>query len=182
MIKKLFLIFSIILLVYMLWPGPTKISDFKPLPDSAKSTLSGDTVQIPNVSAYFSNHFRDFVVPFYFKNYQQNSRLPFPPLRLNHPPEYSWEVIKKHTETTYLEELVYPLRDSLFVNGYEILRPDGTPIFYSAPKLEEEGKEWPTKTTLRLYTSSIWIRIIVWAGILISLKKIFVLGRRIVAE
>lgn len=178
--KRLFLLFSILLLIYMLWPGPTKISDFKPLPDSAKSTLSGDTVQIPNVSAYFSNNFRDFVVPFYIKNYQESSNFPFPPLRLNHPPEYSWEVIKKHTETTYLEELVYPLRDSLFVNGYEIFRPDGTPIFYSVPKLEEDGQEWFTKVTLRLYTSNIIVRIIVWAGILISIQNIFRLGRRII--
>lgn len=177
--KRLFLLFSILLLIYMLWPGPTKISDLSPLPYSAKSTLSGDTVQIPNVSGYFSNNFRDFVVPFYINSYQQNSHLPLPPLRLNHPPEYSWEVIKKHTETTYLEELVYPLRDSLFVNGYEIFRPDGTPIFYSVPKLEEGGKEWFTKTTLRLYTSNMIVRIIVWAGILVSMKKIFRLGRRI---
>lgn len=166
----------------MVWPGPSKISDFKPLPDSAKSTLSGDTVQIPNVSGYFSNNFRKFVVPFYIANYQQNSHFPFPPLQLNHPPEYSWVVIKKHTETTYLEELVYPLRDSLYVNGYETFRPDGTAVFYSVPKLEEAGQEWPTKHTLRLYTSNILVRLIVWAGILISISAIFRLGRRIAIE
>lgn len=166
----------------MLWPGPGKISDFAPLPNSAKSTLEGDTIQIPNVSAYFSNLFRNFVVPFYSKNYQQNSHFPFPPLRLNHPPEYSWTVIKKHTETTYLEELVYPLRDSLYVNGYEIFRPDGSAIFWSVPKLEEAGREWPTKHTLKFYTSSILVRIIVWAGIIFSIKQIFKLGRRIVKE
>ena len=92
----------------MIWPEPNRISDFKPLPNSAKSTLEGDTIQIPNVSAYFSNQFRQFVVPFYLKDYQQNSHFPFPPLKLNHPPEDSWVVIKKPTDTTYLEELVYP--------------------------------------------------------------------------
>ena len=180
--KLLFASFSILLLVYMIWPGPSKISDFSTLPNSDKSILPGDTYQIPNVAAYFSNSFRDFVVPFYLKNYQQNTRLPFPPLRLNHPPEYSWDVIKKHTETTYLEELVYPLRDSLYVNGYEIFRPDGTPIFYSVPKLEEAGKEWPTKHTLRFYPSNILVRIIVWLGIIISMKMIFKLGGRIAKE
>ena len=166
----------------MFWPTSSKISDFKALPNSAKSTLSGDTVQIPNVSAYFSNNFREFVIPFYIKNYQQNSHLPFPPLRLNHPPEYSWEVIKKHTETTYLEELVYPLKNSLYVNGYEIFRPDGTPIFYSVPKLEEAGEEWSTKATLRLYNSNILIRIIVWAGIVYSIILISKLSRKIIIE
>ncbi len=182
MMKKIFIIFSGLLLVYMIWPGSSKISDFKPLPSSAKSTLEGDTIQIPNVVAYFSGSFRDFVVPFYLKNYQQITHLPFPPLRLNHPPEYSWDVIKKQTETTYLEELVYPLRDSLYVNGFEIFRPDGTPIFYSIPKLEEAGKEWPAKHTLRFYASNIGVRIIVWVGIIISMKGIFKLGGKISKE
>lgn len=182
MIKKLFIIFSGLLLIYMVWPGPSNISQFKPLPNSAKSTLSGDTIQIPNVSAYFSNHFREFVIPFYFKNYQENSHLPFPPLKLNHPPEYSWEVIKKHTESTYLEEFIYPLRDSLYVNGFETHRPDGSLVFWGAPQLNEADKIWFTKATLRLYTANILVKLLVWAGIIISILSIFRLGRRIIKE
>lgn len=166
----------------MLWPGPNEISDFKPLPDSAKSTLSGDTVQIPNVSAYFSNHYRNFVIPFYFENYRQNYRFPFPPLRLNHPPQYSWEVIKKHTDSTYLEEFVYPLRNSLYVSGLEMFNPDGSRIFTGAPLLEEDGKIWLTKTNLRLYTSNVLARIVVWGGIVISTVFLFKLTGRILQE
>lgn len=180
--KLIFLISSVFLLIYMVWPGSTKISDFKPLPNSAKSTLSGDTVEIPNVSGYFSNNFRDFVIPFYIKNYQQNSHFPFPPLRLNHPPEYSWVAIKKQTETTYLEELVYPLKDSLYVNGYETFRPDGTQVFYSVPKLEEGGRVWFTKTTLRFYSSGLLVRLIVWFGIIISIYLLFKLCREVVKQ
>lgn len=182
MIRKIYIVLSLLLLIYMIWPGARKISDFKALPNSVKSTLSGDTVQIPNVSGYFSNNFRGFVIPFYINNYQQSSHLPFLPLRLNHPPEYSWDVIKKHTETTYLEELVYPLRDSLYINGYETFRPDGTPIFYSVPKLEEGGREWFTKVTLRLYSANVLIRIMVWAGIIFSILWISQLGRKIFEE
>ncbi len=182
MIKKVFIIFSILLLIYMVWPGPTKISDFKPLPNSVKSTLSGDTVQIPNVSAYFSNNFRDFVTNFYIKDYQRNNYFPFPPVRLNHNPEYSWVVIKKPTDTTYLEEYVYPLRDSLYVNGFETNRPDGSTIFVGAPKLTEDGREWFTKATLRLYTSNLFIRIVVWAEIVIAVLLIAKVGRRVVKE
>lgn len=166
----------------MLWPGPTKIVDFKPLPDSVKSSLSGDTTQIPNVSAYFSNHFRDFVIPFYLNNYKQVHNLPFSPLKLNHPPEYSWTAIKKHTDSTYLEEFVYPLRNSLFVNGLEMFNPDGSRIFPGAPLILEEGKVWLTKTTLRLYTTSILVRIIVWLGIVISVFLIFKQAGRILKE
>lgn len=180
--KYFYIIFSLLLLVYMLWPGPSKISDFKALPDSVKSTLEGDTIQIPNVVGYFSNKFRSFVIPFYRTDYQNNTIFPFPPLRLNHPPEYSWVVIKKHTETTYLEEFVYPLRDSLYVNGFEIYRPDGSSIFYSVPRLEEAGKSWPAKVTLRFYPSNFFVRVLTWAGITIASAMLFKLGWRIIKE
>lgn len=164
----------------MIWPGPTKISDFKPLPDSVKSQLSGDTWQIPNVSAYFSDNFREFVVPFYSKNYQDLSHSPFPPLRLNYPPEFSWITIKKHTDTTYLEELVYPLRDSLYVNGLEPFEPSGQPRWWGAYKFDADGNLWYTKTTLRFYPSNPFIRVLVWFGITVSVFLIYKLGKKII--
>lgn len=163
----------------MLWPGPSEISDFKPLPESFKSTLSGDTIEIPNVSAYFSNHFRNFVTPFYYEDYQKNNNLPFPPLKLNHPPQYSWEVIKKHTDSTYLEEFVYPLRNSLYVNGLEMFNPDGSRIFPGAPQIIEDGRVWLTKTTLRFYTANILVKVLVWLGIVVSTALLFKLGGRV---
>src|SRR3989344_6860342 len=145
--KKIFFIFSFLLLIYMLWPGPARIDQFKALPESEKSTLEGDTIQIPNVSAYVSNNFRGFVIPFYSDNYQNLVKLPFPPLRLNYPPEYSWTAIKKHTDSTYLEELVYPLRDSLYINGFEPFEENGEPKYWGATKFEVGENIWFTKTT-----------------------------------
>lgn len=177
--KKLFIIFSLLLLIYMLWPGPSKISDFKPLPNSVKSTLSGDTVQIPNVAGYFSDNFRQFVTSFYKSNYWGKTFLPFPPIRLNHPPEYSWIAIKKHTDSTYLEEYVYPLRDSLYVNGFEPFYDNGQPKFWGSTKFEVEGQNFYTKVTLRFYPSSAVVRILVWLGIISSIYFLFKLGRKI---
>ena len=164
----------------MLWPGPSKISDFEALPSSYKSKLEGDTTQIPNVAGYFSGSYRGFVVPFYLQNYQSNTHFFLPPLRLNHPPEYSWIAIKKHTDSTYLEELVYPLRDSLYVNGLEPFNPDKTPKFWGAIPFEEGGRLWDTKTTLRFYPSSIWARFLVWVGISASIALLYRLGRKII--
>lgn len=163
----------------MLWPGPSNISDFKALPNSDKSTLEGDTIQIPNVAGYFSDNYRKYVLAYYLKDYQQNSRLIFPPLRLNHPPEFSWNVIKKHTDSTYLEELVYPLRDSLYVNGFEPFYEDGSPKFWGSVKLNEGKDLWFTKTTLRFYPSKIVVRVLVWLGIISSIYFIHRLGRKI---
>lgn len=176
-----FHIFALLLLLYMVWPGPSKISNFKPLPSSFKSQLEGDTIQIPNVSAYFSDNFREFVVPFYSKNFQNNTHLPFRPLRLNHPPEYSWISIKKHTDSTYIEELVYPLRDSLYVNGFEPFYSDGTPKFWGSTKFTEGNQEYYTKTTLRFYPSKLIVRILVWLGIVTSIYFLTKLGKEILS-
>lgn len=180
MIKKIFIAFSVLLLIYMIWPGPNKMSDFKPLPNSSKSKLAGDTWQIPNVVGYFSNNYREFVVSYYLKNYQQLSNFPFPPLKLNRPPEYSWQVIKKHTDSTYIEELVYPLRDSLYVNGFEPFYPDGSPKFWGSITFDVDGLSWFTKTTLRFYPSNVLIRIIVWLGIITLIYLLVKLGKRII--
>lgn len=166
----------------MVWPGPKRIEQFQALPNSDKSTLSGDTIQIPNVAAYFSNNFRGFVVPFYSEDFQKLSNFPFPPLRLNYPPEASWIYIKKHTDSTYLEELIYPLKDSLFVNGFEPFYGDGNPKYWGASAFEVDNHKWYTKTTLRFYPSTILARIFVWFGIVISIMLLFKLGREIILQ
>lgn len=180
MMKKIFIIFSGLLLIYMIWPGPSNISDFQLLPSSDKSQLEGDTVQIPNVAGFFSDNFREFTVPFYSADYQKLTFLPFPPLRINHPPEYAWTAIKKHTDSTYLEELAYPLRDSLYVNGLEPFYPDAGPRFWGSEKFDAGGHSWYTKTTLRFYPSKLIIRILVWLGIITSIYWLAGLGRRII--
>lgn len=177
---SIFLLFSFLLLIYMVLPGPSKISDFKALPNSQKSRLEGDTIQIPNVSAYFSDNYRSFIIPFYLKNYQSKTWFIFPPLRLNHPPEFSWLTIKKHTDSTYLEELIYPLRDSLFINGYEPFYPDGSPKFWGSTKFAVDENLWETKITLRLYSSKTWVRLLVWLGITLSTFLLFVMAKKII--
>ena len=164
----------------MLWPGPSKISNFKALPSSNKSTLAGDNIaQVSNVAGYFSENYREFVVPFYSSVYQEQTKLPFPPLRLNHPPEYSWTVIKKHTDSTYIEELIYPLRDSLYVNGFEPFYPDGNPKFWGSSKFDIDGQSFYTKTTLRFYPSKTATRILVWFGVVASIYLLAKLGKKI---
>ena len=180
--KKIFIIFSILLLIYMVWPGPSQISDFKALPDSDKSDLAGDTWQIPDVAGYFSDNYREFVIPFYKLNYLQKSFPAFPPLRINYPPEFSWNVIKKHTDSTYLEELVYPLRDSLYINGFEPFHSDGTPKYWGASEFVTFGRQWETKVTLRFYPSSVWVRLIVWLGIIVGMIFLYRLGRKVITN
>src|SRR6185503_20107129 len=99
--KIIFIIFSVLLLVYLILPGPANIGDFPGLPNSVKSTLSGDTVQIPNIAAYFSFNYRSKVIPVYEQAFRNKTLFPFEPLRLNYPPEFAYTAIKDQTHSTY---------------------------------------------------------------------------------
>lgn len=179
---SIYLILSLLFLVYLLVPGPRKISDFPELPRSFRSKLSGDTIQVPNVMAFFSDNYRDFVAPFYYKDYARKTFLPFLPLKLNYPPEYAFKAIKDQTMSTYLEEFIYPLRDSIFVNGWEPLEKDGTPRYKGAGTFGVEGKDYDTKVTLRYYPSLVLIRIIVWLGINVSFYLLYYSFKKVIYE
>lgn len=178
--KKIYFIFCVLLLIYFAWPSPLKITEFKDLPNSIKSSLDGDVWQVPNVAGYFSNSFREEIIPHYIKLYKGLVNLPFLPIKLNHPPEFAFIAIKKHTDSTYLEELVYPMRDSLYINGMEPFYSDGQPKYWGSTKFSVDGKEWYTKTTVRYYSSPLWARLIVWVGVSLSILFIYRLGKRII--
>lgn len=179
MSKLIFLFFSLILLIYLLIPGPSLIRDFPPLPNSAKSNLEGDTIQIPNISAYFSDNYRSFTTNFYKNNYETQVLMPLPSIRLNYPPEFAYTAVMDQTRSTYLEEYVYPLRDSLYVNGYEPFYENGKPKFWGSIKADEESGRYYNKATLRYYPSSYFVRLIVWLGIMFSISFIWKVSRRI---
>lgn len=180
MARLIFLFFAVVLLIYLLIPGPSSINDFSALPNSAKSNLPGDTVQVPNVAGYFSDNFRSFVTNFYRMDYKSQVVIPFLPIRLNYPPEFAYTAVKDQTRSTFLEEYVYPLRDSLFVNGYEPFYENGKPKFFGSVKADEKNNIYYNKTTLRFYPSSVWTRIIIWLGILASIYFIWKTARRII--
>lgn len=164
----------------MLMPGPASISDFSALSNSKKSTLEGDTIQVPNISAYFSNNYRNFTIPFYSEDYKNLTKFPFKPLKLNYPPEFAFTAIKDQTKSTYLEELTYPFRDSLFVNGLEPFDKDGNLRYPGGAFFKQDGELFETKVTLRFHPSPLWVRFVVWFGINISVFLVWKMARRII--
>jgi hypothetical protein len=180
MLKTIFGFFSLIFLVYLILPGPTSVEEFPSLPGSVKSTLDGDTWQVPNVVGYFSNNYRDFATDFYKKNYQRKTLFPFGPIKLNHPPEFAYTAIKDQTQSTYLEEFIYPLRDSLYVNGMEPFEQNGQPKFEGATKFAEGGQGLhDTKVTLRYYPSPLWARLLTWLGVNLAIFLLWKVIRRV---
>lgn len=114
----LLLPFYLLITFYLLLPPPSDLPD---LPDSLRSTLPGDTVQIPGVSAYFTDLDRQTVISFYEENFSRSSFLgiKFPTFRLNHPPERARQIYVDTMRSYYLEEVIHPFRESLYINGFE---------------------------------------------------------------
>ena len=171
---KILKIFCIVLfiagLIYVAIPVPSSVTVFPPLPTSTKSNLDGDTWQNPNLVAYLSDFRRGYITNFYKDYFTKIHIFGFiiPPVSLNHPPEYAYKYIRDQQESTFLEEYVYPLRESLFVNGYDPLVEGimikGQLSFMSVHVMYKE-QFFDTKTTIRYYPSNPIFRVLIYLGI-----------------
>ncbi len=139
--------FNVLTVIYLVSPTPT----LPPLVNAVKSDLPGDTIQLKNVSAYFTNQTRTEVINFYKGNYGGLFRI-----KLNHPPEKAKEIIRDTTQTYYLEEFILPFKESVFVNGYEwqndvFTKPDKRIV----NKILYNKKEYSSKVTIKIFPTSI---------------------------
>jgi hypothetical protein len=166
-------------LTYLLLPvSYGSVQDFPPLPHSIKSDEPGDTTQNPNNAAYYSYLKRDGITSFYKSYYEQLNffGIVIPSVRLNHPPEYAYQYIKDQTVSTFLEEYTYPMRDSIFVNGYEPkiwnkIKNEHTNFF--SDSIYIKGSYYDSKTTLRFYPSDPVNRVIVYIACWLTLYLLF---------
>lgn len=172
MIKKILITFLIIFnffaVLYLISPIP-KIPD---LPNSIKSDLPGDTIQIPNVSAYYTNQSRAEVIDFYKTHYTGLFKI-----NLNHPPEKAKEIISDTIQSYYFEELVLPYKESLYINGFEWASDVFTkPENRVKNKLLYQNQEYKAKITIRTFPTSIPKRLISFLfteGVIITTLFVF---------
>ncbi len=162
MMKKIILvILNAIFLIYLLAPTPT-LTD---LPNTVRSNLPGDTVQLKNVSGYFGNLSRTEVINFYKANYNGPFRI-----QINHPPEKAKEIIVDTIQSYYLEEFVLPFKESIFINGYEWQNDVFTkPEKRIANKMIYDGIEYQTKVTIKKIPTSIAQRLLALMVVEISI-------------
>lgn len=162
--KILFLLFCIVFLFYVLLPNP----DFpKPPPDSLQSQEPADT-ETPLRRAYFTNYTRAEVLDYYQEQFSRSplKDIPIPTYRLNYPPEEAQTIIRDQTRSTFLQEIVHPFRESIYVNGFEPKQAKDA-IFIG-------GRVWRQKIIIRFVPSSVVLRILIFV---VSLYLIVVLGR-----
>lgn len=149
--------------IYLLQPAPPVVA----LPGALQSDEPGDTWQNPGQTAYFTDFSRAEVIAFYQDTFSlQLFGYRLRPYRLNYRPEDTDIYIRKHINSYFLEELVLPFRDSLFVHGWN---PSLAPQNRDLPQAERDkqmininGQPFSAKIILKPYYSAPWARLLVW--------------------
>ncbi|MBI2008291.1 hypothetical protein HYS82_01410 [Candidatus Amesbacteria bacterium] len=121
--------------LYLVWPTP----GFPLIPSgSFISTEPADT-ESSYRRAFYTNLSRAEIVNYYKDQWH------WPFIRLNHPPEFSFGFIRDQTRSSWLEELVHPWKDSLYINGFYPITPQ--------EQFNYNGQHYIGKITLHYFPS-----------------------------
>jgi hypothetical protein len=131
------LIFSA-LFVYTLIPSPQFP---EPMSGFFQSGEPGD-VETPLRRGYYTNATRQEVMDHYMNEFKGYS--------LNYPPEEAETIIRDQTKSTFLEEIVHPLRESVYINGFEPNTPEYAIVI--------NGTAWRQKITIKYIPSRVYVR------------------------
>lgn len=151
--KVLLILFWFVFVVYLIPASP----DFPaPPPGSVQSMELADS-ETSARRAYFTNYSREEVIAHY-RDQMTDTTFSFAMQRLNYPPEDAQILIRDQTRSTFLEELSYPLRESLYINGFE-------------PKVAKDeiwykGEHFRQKITIKYVPNSVNLRLIIAVGLL----------------
>lgn len=150
-VKYGYILTSIIFLLYLLTPG-LKFPD-KP-EDALLSDEPADTESAER-RAYFTNMSRNEVMD-YYTGKMKNKMIPdinIPTYRLNYPPEEAQTIIRDQTRSTFLEEIIHPFRESIFINGFEPIDAKDEIIIQNIP--------WKQKIIVKQIESNVYIRLLI---------------------
>lgn len=153
--------FSLLFISYLLLPSvgfPNKAAQFLQSQEPAD-------VETPLRRGYFTDFDRQEAISHYRSEMARGYfGLQMPTVSLNYPPEESGTIIRDQTRSTYLEEIVVPFRESLFISGFEPKQQKDAIIV--------ENKLWGQKLTVKLIVSPLWARLLTGIGIIIAIPLV----------
>ena len=166
------LIYALLSVIFILYLAKPNINYPDPPYDSVQSKESGDT-EDPLRRAYFTNYSREQTLTHYLDQMKGRKLLflNLPVYKLNYPPEEASALIRDQTRSTFLEEIVHPLRESFFVNGFEPSEKKDEIII--------DSTHWELKITTRLVQSSVYARLLVGIAIVIVVPIISLLYKKL---
>lgn len=148
-LRFFFLAFFITLSVYVY---PTSPEFPQPPSGSVQSNEPAD-VESPLRRGYYTNLSRAEVLAHYEKEFNQGFY--YAP-RLNYPPEEAPALIRDQTKSTFLEEITHPLRESIYINGFEPKEEQYAQFF--------GGVRYKQKIIVRYVPSNNWVRLAIITG------------------
>jgi hypothetical protein len=140
--KIIFILFGISLLVYLSFPN---LNFPDPLPGAYQSGEPAD-VETPLRRGYYTDMTRAEVISWYRNQFKWG-------ILLNYPPENAQEVIRDQTKSTFLQEVVHPFRESIYINGFEPQTDEY--------KLVINGTTYRQKVIVRYVENPVWLRLAV---------------------
>lgn len=174
-----------LVVVYLLLPAP-KIGG---LPNSFGSIEPGDTVEIPGVSAYYTNILRYDVIDYYRQQVKKSPFLnfPLPHILLNHPIQYGRlsGYLSDQTKSTYIQEFVHPFRGSLIINGFTAKDSYALKAIQTPAALDHffiNNKPWESKVTIKYVDSNPVSRVLIFSLAFFGLIFLYKLFLRIKNE
>lgn len=147
--KAIAIAISLLFLIYVALP-----SQGYPLPyPGAKQSREPADLETPLRQGYYiDGASRQEIISHYQKQFSNSKilSLPLPSLRLNYPPEEAQTIIRDQTKSTFLEEIVNPFRESIYINGFEPTKENQ--FIYI------DGKKWDKKIIVRYVQAPLAIR------------------------
>ena len=149
------LLIAILSIVFVIYSALPSQGFPKPYPGAKKSAEPADLETSIRQGYYIDGATREEIITFYQTQFSTTSTLgiPIPILRLNYPPEEAQTIIRDQTKSTFLEEIVNPFRESIYINGFEPKTADK--FIYI------EGKKWDKKIIIRYVHAPILSRVVI---------------------
>ena len=147
----MYFLLSLVFLVYLSIPN----GKFPAQKDTSLRSNEPADIESELRRGYYVDGTRSSVITYYRKEFEQlnffGNKIHVPSLRLNYPPEEAQTIIRDQTRGTYLEEIVHPLRQSIFINGFEPKR-DNDMIFVN-------GRKYDQKIIVKQFNSNVFARL-----------------------
>lgn len=134
-IKIIFLLIFLLAAIYLVYPTP----GMPPPPSGSLVSLEPADTESIYRTAYYTHLTRSQIMDYYQTFWQH----PF--IRLIIPPEDAATVIRDQARSSWIEELVHPLKDTLYINGFYPDKP--------TEQINLEGEHWEGKIIIHLYPS-----------------------------
>lgn len=144
--KNVFYILFFLAVAAAFWYVSPESPDFPNPPQGAVQSFEPADVESPLRRAYFTLLTREEVISHYEKELDY-----FPVIRLNYPPEDAQIYIRDQARSWYLEELVHPMRESVFVSGFVPQK--------AQDEIWHEGVNYYQKITIKYIPSTSWARV-----------------------